>query len=44
MKRRFLSAHDLPGHKARLKLMLTLASLKGAALRAAFEEEFPALP
>lgn len=45
LKRRgVLFAHDLPGHKARLKLMLALASLKGEALRAAFEEEFPLLP
>ena len=33
LKRRgFLFAHNLPGHKARLKLMLALGSLKGAAL------------
>ena len=45
LKRRgFLFAHDLLGHKARLKLMLALGSLKGAALREAFEEEFPVPP
>jgi L-asparaginase len=34
-----IPAHDLPGHKARLQLMLALGNgLRGAALRAYFEE------
>ena len=34
-----LAAHELPGHEARLPLMLALGNgLRGAALRACFEE------
>jgi L-asparaginase len=34
-----IAAHELPGHKARLQLMLALGNgLRGAALRAYFEE------